>query len=105
VRLLSPDPYTVFRLTPLLPADLQRIRLTVSAPDDTTQVSYWLDDVPLATVGEAPFDHWWALQPGEHTVHAVVTLDDGTTITTDPQPFRVTVWVPPDERPASGAVE
>ncbi|MEW6253918.1 MAG: penicillin-binding transpeptidase domain-containing protein, partial [Planctomycetota bacterium] len=35
VRLLSPDPYTVFRLTPLLPPDLQRIRLAVSAPDDT----------------------------------------------------------------------
>lgn len=105
VRLLSPDPYTVFRLTPLVPPDLQRIRLAVSAPDDTATVDYWLDDELLATASEAPFEHWWALQPGEHTVQAVVTLADGTAITTDAQPFRVTVWVPPDERPASGAAE
>ncbi len=105
VRLLSPDPYTVFRLTPLLPPDLQRIRLAVSAPDDTAEVSYWLDDELLTTASEAPFDHWWALQPGEHTVHAVVTLADGTAITTEPQPFRVTVWVPPDERPAYGSAD
>lgn len=105
VRLLSPDPYTIFRLTPLLPADLQRIRLTVSAPDDTAQVSYWLDDALLATASEAPFDHWWALQPGEHTVYAVVTLADGTTITTDARPFSVAVWVPPDERLASSAAD
>ena len=105
VRLLSPDPYTVFRLTPQLPADLQRIRLAVSAPDDTAQVSYWLDDALLGTASAAPYDYWWALQPGEHTVQAVVTLADGTAITTDTQPFRVAVWVPPDERPASGVAD
>lgn len=103
-RLLSPDPYTVFRLTPLLPIELQRIRLRVAVPADTAQVTYWLDDVPLATLDAAPFEYWWTLQPGEHTLYAVITRADGTTVTTDTVPFRVTEWQPPDQQPSSGVL-
>jgi membrane peptidoglycan carboxypeptidase len=104
-RLLSPDPYTVFRLTPLLPEEDQRIRLVVAVPTHTKSVSYWLDGARLATVDEAPFEYWWVLQPGDHALYAVVTLTDGSTITTDSVHFRVGVWIPPDQRPASGAAE
>jgi hypothetical protein len=104
-RLLSPDPYTVFRLTPLLPEADQRIRLTIAVPTDTTSVTYWLDDQVLTTTVASPFDSWWAIQPGEHALYAVVTRDDGSTITTEPIRFRVGVWIPPDERPTSGAAE
>lgn len=105
VRLLSPDPYTVFRLTPLLPEDAQRIRLTIAVPTHTERVSYWLDGDLLATVQEAPFDHWWVLYPGEHELYATVALDDGSTITTESIPFRVGAWVPPEERPTSGTLD
>lgn len=104
-RLLSPDPYTVFRLTPLLPEEAQRIRLTVATPAQTQQVSYWLDDELLAVVDEEPFDHWWPLYPGEHDLYAVVALADGRTITTDSVPFRVGAWIPLEERPLSGVAE
>jgi len=104
-RLLSPDPYTVFRLTPLLPPDQQRIRLTIAVPTHTRAVTYWLDDAELATTSQSPFDHWWTLQPGEHDLYAVVTLNDGSTLTTERIHFRVGAWVPPDERPTSGAAE
>ncbi len=105
VRLLSPDPYTVFRLTPLLPADQQRIRLTIAVPTHTASVTYWLDGAELVVVADKPFDYWWVLQPGEHDLYAVATLDDGSTVTADTVHFRVGAWVPPDERPASGAAE
>jgi 1A family penicillin-binding protein len=104
-RLLSPDPYTTFQLTPLLPEELQQIRLTVVVPTDTTRVTYWLDDETLGTVDQEPFDYWWALYPGDHDLYAVVDLSDGRTITTDSIHFRVGVWIPPDERPASGVLE
>lgn len=104
-RLLSPDPYTIFRLTPLLPDDQQRIHLTLTTPTHTQRVEYYLDGAPLATTDTAPFDHWWTLQPGEHEVYAVVHLDDGNILTTNSIPFRVGVWVPPDERPVSGPAE
>ncbi len=101
-RLLSPDPHTVFRLTPLLPEDQQRIRLAVTVPSQAEAVAYWLDGALLATVEEPPYEHWWSLQPGEHEISAVVELADGTRITTDPVLFRVGTWVPPEERPRSG---
>jgi penicillin-binding protein 1C len=104
-RLLSPDPYTSFQLTPLLPEDLQRIRLTISVPTNTDAVAYWLDDELLATVAHKPFDFWWPLYPGDHDLYAVVSLADGSTITTDSIHFRVGVWIPPDERPASGSFD
>ncbi|MBN1680958.1 MAG: penicillin-binding protein 1C [Anaerolineae bacterium] len=104
-RLLSPDPYTIFRLTPLLPEEEQRIRLTIAVPTHTQSVTYWLDDEELVTVNEEPFDTWWELHPGGHEVYAVVTLDDGSTITTDDVFFRVGAWVPPDEQPPSGPAE
>ena len=103
-RLLSPDPYTVFRLTPLLPVEAQRIRLRIAVPADTLEVTYWLDDAPLSTVQQAPFDAWWTLQAGEHTLYAVVRRSDGTALTTDSVSFRVTEWVPPEQRPASGVL-
>ena len=104
-RLLSPDPYTVFRLTPLLPEDQQRIRLAVAAPAHTEQVAYWLDGDLLATVEEPPYEHWWTLLPGEHEVSAVIELADGTRLATDRVPFRVGTWIPPEERPRSGPAE
>jgi 1A family penicillin-binding protein len=101
-RLLSPDPYTVFRLTPRVPERLQRIRLTAAVPSHTRQVSYWMDNELIASVDEPPFDHWWTLEPGKHTLYATVNLADDSTITTDSIEFRVGAWIPPDERPTSG---
>ncbi|WP_119072809.1 penicillin-binding protein 1C [Aggregatilinea lenta] len=104
-RLLSPDPYTVFRLSPQLPPDEQRIRFTVAVPTNAQSVIYLLDGDPLDTVDERPFSLWWTLQPGEHDLVAEVVLSDGSTVTTDPVHFQVGAWVPPDERPTSGIAE
>lgn len=104
-RLLSPDPHTVFRLTPLLPEDQQRIRLAVAVPSHAERVAYWLDGDLLATVDQPPFDHWWPLVPGEHEITAVIDLDDGTSVATGAVSFRVGTWIPPEERPRSGPAE
>jgi 1A family penicillin-binding protein len=102
VRLLSPDPYTVFRLTPLVPPESQRIRLRIVVPAEAEQVVYRINGEPVATAHAAPFDAWWALEPGEHALGADVTLADGAVLSAEEVPFGVSAWVPPDERPASG---
>ena len=104
-RLLSPDPYTVFRLTPLVPEESQRIRLSVAVPTNTERVEYWMDGDALVSTDTEPFDTWWALQPGDHDLQAVVTLSDDSQITTDTVHFRVGTWIPPEDRPASGDAE
>ncbi len=104
VRLLAPDPYTVYRLTPLVPAETQRIRLRIAVPAGAQRVVYRIDGEPVAAVESAPFDAWWVLEPGEHTLTAGVTLDDGRVLEAGPVPFRVGAWVPPDERAMSEVI-
>ncbi|PJF33647.1 MAG: hypothetical protein CUN49_18085, partial [Candidatus Thermofonsia Clade 1 bacterium] len=44
VRFLTPDPHTIFQLTPLIPREAQRIKLSAAVPSGTRAVSYWLRD-------------------------------------------------------------
>ncbi|MBK8020167.1 MAG: transglycosylase domain-containing protein [Chloroflexi bacterium] len=89
VRLLEPDPYTIFEISPLLPVSAQRIRLTVGAPPGTQAIAYLLDDEMVAEVDAAPWNHWWTLEVGDHTLVARATLADGNTQDSEPVTFRV----------------
>ena len=95
LRLLEPDPYTVFQISPVLPEEAQRLRLTVGAPPDTRNVTYELDGAVLGTAETAPWELWWTLQPGEHELVATATLADGTQETSEAIPFWVTTYTPP----------
>jgi len=105
LKLLSPDPYTVFQLTSHLPYEAQRIRLNVGAPTNTIAVSYWLDGRLLSTTTTAPFDFWWALEPGQHYLRATAQQANGEILYSDEIAFMVRSWVPPDERPIQGTAE
>ncbi|KXK14548.1 MAG: putative penicillin-binding protein [Chloroflexi bacterium OLB15] len=95
LRLLEPDPYTVFELSPLLPGESQRIRLTVGAPANTRRVIYRMDGVALGEIDAAPWALWWPLELGEHELVAEALLADGSTLLSDPIPFRVVQDAPP----------
>ncbi len=105
LRLLTPDPYTVFQLSPVTPFDTQKIKFSVAVSPRTTEVIYLLDDQPVETVRGEPWSVWWALVPGQHTLKATATLDDGSKETCESLVFTVISYVPPDEQPASGEVK
>lgn len=92
LRLLTPDPYTLFQMSPMTPQDTQRIRLSVVAPPDTVSVSYWLNEEPVASVEDDPFDYWWALAPGQYELYATAVLQDGQTLQTSSIFFRVDAY-------------
>lgn len=104
-RLLSPDPYTVYQLTPITPFETQRIKLSVSVPPGAKDVTYWVDDQKVDTVSAEPWWSWWSLLPGQHIIRATVTMADGTIQSTDPVYFSVKGYVPPDQLPSSGDVK
>lgn len=95
LRLLEPDPYTVFQISPVLPLDTQRLRLTVAVPPGTQSVTYQMDGQRIGSVGEAPWVLWWNLQLGAHELVAVATMTDGTLQVSEPIPFTVTDYAPP----------
>jgi penicillin-binding protein 1C len=89
LRLLSPDPYTVFELSPILPTSAQRLRFRVGYPPDTVAVTYALNGTDLTTSTTAPYQAWWELALGQYTLTATAELADGTRLTTDPLYFTV----------------
>jgi 1A family penicillin-binding protein len=95
LRLLEPDPYTSFELSPQLPPATQRLRLTVGAPANTARVTYVLDGEVLGTVTEEPWALWWPLALGEHTLVARAELADGSLLESEPIPFTVVRDAPP----------
>lgn len=95
LRLLSPDPYTIFQLSPLTPADTQRLRVTVAAPAGTRSVTYRLDNQIIGKVDASPWVVWWQLALGDHELIATATMNDGTQQTSAPIKFSVTNYTPP----------
>jgi membrane peptidoglycan carboxypeptidase len=95
LRLLEPDPYTIYERSPIIPLETQRLRLIVGAPPDTQAVTYYLDESPIGTADTEPWALWWTLALGDHELTAVATLSDGTTETSAPIPFRVVDYEPP----------
>ena len=96
LRLLEPDPYTVFQISPMTPVDMQRLRLTVGVSPGTKSVTYLMDGQPLGTVDTAPWALWWPLEKGDHELVAQALLADGRTETSTAIPFTVTTYAPPE---------
>jgi hypothetical protein len=66
---IRPDPNTVYQISPRLPLSSQQIPFQAVGAGVTT-VTYRLDGVTLGTVSGAPFQFWWTLAAGRHTLVA-----------------------------------
>lgn len=95
LRLLSPDPYTNFQISPLTPLETQRLRFSVGVPPETIRVTYRLNGDVIGTVEQAPWSLWWTLALGEHQLTAEAELRDGSRQTTAPIFFTVSAFEMP----------
>jgi hypothetical protein len=86
---LSPDRQTVFRISPTLPLDAQKIRITIAGPGELRDVTIYLDDVPLATLHQPPFEMLWTLQAGQHVLYATGIMADGEELRSEIVAFTV----------------
>ncbi len=89
LRLLSPDPYTIFQLSEQVPLSTQRLRFTVATPATTRAIQFHLNDELIGTAEAPPWEFWWTLQIGQYNLLASATLDDGTGIHSEAIPFSV----------------
>lgn len=89
LRLVSPDPQAVYRLSPALPQAAQKLRLQAVGDADFRRVSLWIDDGLLATLDTPPFEAWWTLSPGQHQVWAEGYDADGAHVVSQPVDFEV----------------
>ena len=89
LRILSPDPHTIFERSDLLPAKSQRLRFAVAAPVSTRTVSFRLNGELISTSDRPPWELWWTLETGEYTLRASATLADGAHIESQLRKFSV----------------
>ena len=89
LRLSSPDPNTVYQISPRLPRASQQVPFQVVAAGALQSVSFSLDGQPLGTVSAAPFELWWVLAPGHHTLQAQARLADGQSVVSQSVEFQV----------------
>jgi penicillin-binding protein 1C len=89
LRLVSPDPNTVYRLSPTMPAEAQKVRLEAVATAGVVELTFYLDGVALAQVEVPPYETWWQLTPGRHEVWAEGRSTAGERLTSPVVTFEV----------------
>ena len=89
LHISSPDPNTVYQISPRLPRPSQQVPFQVVAAGPLQSVTFSLDGQALGTVSAAPFQLWWALVPGRHSLQAQARLADGQSVSSDTVEFEV----------------
>ncbi len=74
-----PDPGSVYRLSPNLPLSAQRIEVSARPTGQVpvTEVTLYVDGIPLQSFRVPPYRAFWTLQPGEHSFMAMGRAVDG----------------------------
>jgi 1A family penicillin-binding protein len=70
--LTSPDQGSRYRLSSEIPASQQRLAIQVRPVDGVLveEVTLIVDDIPLATLSDAPYRTFWTMIPGRHEMRA-----------------------------------
>lgn len=89
LRLLSPASGSLYRISPRMSAEYQRILFEVAGGGEFQAVRIWLDGALLASPSAAPYRTWWQLRPGEHRAWAEADFAGGQTITSPVITFSV----------------
>ncbi len=89
IAISSPDPQTVFQISPRLPRESQRVPFRLYTAQPLSAVTFLLNDQPLGTLTAGPFEWWWPLAPGTFRLQAQARLTTGETVVTEPVSFTV----------------
>jgi hypothetical protein len=77
LRLTSPTNGSVYRLSPGMDADAQRITVEAVGEAHMDEVSLWMDGILLGSFEEGPYRLWWPLAEGSHEVWAEGLTQNG----------------------------
>jgi membrane carboxypeptidase/penicillin-binding protein PbpC len=89
IQITSPDPNTLYKISPRLPRQSQQIPFRVTAWTPITSVTFVLNGQPLGTVDAEPLEWWWVLAPGAHTLVAEARTTSGGTVRSEAITFVV----------------
>ncbi len=70
LQILSPPDLSVYHLSASLTADAQRVLIQVAGDPGIEQVMLWVDGQQVAEFSQGPYEYWWPLKVGKHTIRA-----------------------------------
>ena len=86
---ISPPQGSLFHLDPAFVAGAQRVLLEAVGDGSLREVSLWVDGELLKRFEHPPYQTWWQLTPGAHTVWAQGKDTGGVSQTSEPVTFEV----------------
>ncbi|MEK7325259.1 MAG: penicillin-binding transpeptidase domain-containing protein, partial [Chloroflexota bacterium] len=89
LTITSPDDSTIYAISPRLPLASQQIVFSAVSGVAMREVSFVLDGAIVATLTGQPYQHFWQLAPGRHTLEAVGVTVSGETLRSEPLTFIV----------------
>jgi penicillin-binding protein 1C len=89
LRLASPTYGSVYRLSPSMDTDAQRIVVEAVVEAGLTQITLWMDGILLESFEQGPYRVWWPLGVGLHEVWAEGVDEDGEVVVSERVVFLV----------------
>lgn len=83
IALISPRPNSAYRIDPAFDPSAQKLLIEAVVGAGISQVTIWVDGVPLATLTESPYQAWWQLSVGEHRFWVTGITVNGETVTSE----------------------
>jgi hypothetical protein len=77
LEIISPGNHTLYIISPNLDRESQRIHFEAVSTVALSEIRFWLDGVQIAALTQPPYETWWILEVGEHTLWAEGTLPNG----------------------------
>ncbi|MBI5713036.1 MAG: hypothetical protein HZC38_06385, partial [Chloroflexi bacterium] len=89
LKITSPDDKTVYKISPRLPISNQQVQFSAVTAKAFKEVSFVLDRVVIATVHESPYQTFWQLAEGKHSLKVVGVTKEGERIESGEITFEV----------------
>jgi len=89
LKITSPDDKTVYKISPRLPISNQQVSFHAVSGKAFKEVSFVLDGVVIATVRESPYQTFWQLAEGKHTLKAIALTKEGERVESGEVTFEV----------------
>ena len=89
LRISSPAYGSIYRLSPGMDPDAQRIIIEAVGEGELSQAELWMDGRLLARFDQVPFRLWWPIAVGTHEAWAEAIRKDGSKLTSERVIFSV----------------
>lgn len=93
IEVMFPAAQATYQLTSELPGENQRLRIEAVTTTPAAAVVFKVDDQEVVIDESPPYEAWWPLAAGQHTIVAQLRHHDGTVTSSSPIP--ITVLEPP----------